>query len=415
MTVTSPMEGITAPARKATSPPPLLPHDPAHISRRQDGWSAANQRAFLEGIAEGEGAEAACARVGLSVTSAYAFRRTAKGAAFALGWRAAALVAREAIAETLLVRALNGQVETYVRGETVVTRHRHDNRLALSLLARLDRQVEAAADADARAARLVAQEFDAFLDLLGHDGGPARAGLFLARRAGGLADNDASDAAAADLAPIYALAAADRFARTGVATAQEVAVADLDPAHRAAWTAEQWARAEAAGLVALACPAIDAAADTPSAPQHSQHSPDAADAHAHRVWWDEAWEAWRTSFPPPPGFVGHQEHEPDHPDYRRTLCPLEAQVMGGDPHRHSPQELAALAIARDAFFGIAAAPPPDDAPATPSDPAVRPDIAPSRDAPARPATGAPLPGAAGVNLCPAASSWPDGISEDDFP
>ncbi len=106
MTVTSPMEGITASARRATTPPPpletFLPEEPLLASRRQDGWTAAAQRTFLEAIAEGHGVEVACARVGLSTASAYAYRRTAKGAAFALGWRAATLVARDAIAETLL-------------------------------------------------------------------------------------------------------------------------------------------------------------------------------------------------------------------------------------------------------------------------------------------------------------------------
>ncbi|MEG8052627.1 hypothetical protein QP185_04095 [Sphingomonas aerolata] len=147
----------------------LMPPGAACGSRRQDGWSAANQRRFLEALAEGHGVDVAARRVGLSATSAYAFRRTAKGAVFALGWRAAALVARDSIAETLLVRALEGTVDTIVRGETVITRHKYDNRLGLALLARLDRQAESAPDADAKAARLVAQEFDAYLDLVGRD------------------------------------------------------------------------------------------------------------------------------------------------------------------------------------------------------------------------------------------------------
>ncbi|MEG8027040.1 hypothetical protein [Sphingomonas aerolata] len=163
----------------------LMPPGAACGSRRQDGWSAANQRRFLEALAEGHGVDVAARRVGLSATSAYAFRRTAKGAVFALGWRAAALVARDSIAETLLVRALEGTVDTIVRGETVITRHKYDNRPGLALLARLDRQAESAPDADAKAARLVAQEFDAYLDLVGRDQGAARAGLFLARRTGG--------------------------------------------------------------------------------------------------------------------------------------------------------------------------------------------------------------------------------------
>lgn len=378
MTVTTPMEGITAPARRAATPPPpptpstvtetFLPEHPLLSSRRQDGWSAAAQRSFLEAIAEGHGVEVACARVGLSAASAYAYRRTAKGAAFALGWRAATLVARDAIAEPLLVRALQGQVDTVVRGETVVTRHRHDNRLAMSLLARLDRQVEAAPDPDVKAARLVAQEFDAFLDLVARDEGPARAGLFLARRCGTLLGPGATDDdTVADLAPIYALAAADRLHRTGVATAGEVAVADLDPRRRADWTGEQWARAEAAGIVALAPPpepepapppAPETSPETASAPQHSQHSPnddDDDDDLFAPVWWNDEVEEWRTRFPPPPtGTVYLEIGTPDRVDYQRTLTAEESAAMGPGPDYYDDDEVAALAAGRDAFFAARA-------------------------------------------------------------
>ena len=90
MTIMTPIEGITAPAIPGTTPPPIptkafqaWDETPLLSWRRADGWSAANQRLFLEAIAEGHGVEAATMRVGLSAASAYAFRRTAKGAAFA--------------------------------------------------------------------------------------------------------------------------------------------------------------------------------------------------------------------------------------------------------------------------------------------------------------------------------------------
>ncbi|WP_107045541.1 hypothetical protein [Sphingomonas sp. STIS6.2] len=335
----------------------LMPPGAACGSRRQDGWSAANQRRFLEALAEGHGVDVAARRVGLSATSAYAFRRTAKGAVFALGWRAAALVARDSIAETLLVRALEGTVDTIVRGETVITRHKYDNRLGLALLARLDRQAESAPDADAKAARLVAQEFDAYLDLVGRDQGAARAGLFLARRTGGAGAgaggaDDAAGADAHDLGPIYALAAADRLVRTGVATAAEVDIADLDPAARAGWSGEQWARAEAAGMVALAPPppAPPPAGDdeTALASQHSQHSAAEEDDDDHDddddyaeagdvgralpgfdppVWRCAATGAWRTRFPPPAGFAGAVIGDYGDDDYARALTPAEAELM----------------------------------------------------------------------------------------
>lgn len=336
----------------------FLPADetPLRSSRRQDGWSAANQRLFLEAVAEGYGVEVATGRVGLSAASAYAFRRTAKGAAFALGWRAANLVARESIAETLLVRALEGQVDTCIRADgSTVTRHRHDNGLAMRLLARLDRQVEAAADADSRAARLVAQEFDAYLGLVERDEGPARAGLFLARR-GELGGTDAGGGALADmrdLAPVLALATADRLLRTGVTTAAEVDVTDLDPSARAGWSAEQWCRAEAAGLLALAVPAPEPAPEPDedaSGPQHSQHSDAPAADPEEPVWFDEQADGWWTTFPPPPGFDGEEAGTYGDADYARELDPDETDAVAEHRARVAEELGAADAGARAAWF-----------------------------------------------------------------
>ncbi|WBH17460.1 hypothetical protein [Sphingomonas radiodurans] len=375
-----PRETLFDPTPALPPPPPpstALPHEtfrpePSEdeepfVSRRQDGWSATNQRGFLEALAEGHGVEFACRRVGLSTASAYAFRRTAKGSAFALGWRAASLIARDSIAETLLVRALEGQVDTYIRADgTQVTRHRHDNRLAMSLLARLDRQVESAPDPDVKAARLVAQEFDAYLDLVTRDEGPARAGLFLARRSTGLTDDTEN---AADLAPIYALAAADRLVRTGVATAGEVPVDDLDPTRRAEWTAEQWSRAEAAGLLRLAVPQPEPdpepEAETqpePQLPQHSRSSgspfgdaiadPEDPDAPP-LVWWDAADGQWRTRFPPPDDFEYDEDRdddgEPGEEGYWRTLTQDEEAAIGLPPRCES-QSFDALEARREGFF-----------------------------------------------------------------
>jgi hypothetical protein len=330
---------------------PLAPAGPALTpSRRADGWTAAAQRRFLEAIADGQHVDCACRIVGLTRASAYAFRRSAAGAGFALGWRAASLVARDAVADALMVRAFDGQTDTYTRADgQTVTRQRLDNGLALRLLGRLDRLAETAPDADSAAARLVAQEFDAFLASVERDDGPARAGLFLARRAGGLAGEGAD--AARDLAPIYALAAADRLARTGVATAEEVPVADLDPAARADWTAEQWQRAEAAGLLALAVP--PAAADAPGR-QECQHSDGSEDPDAP-VWWDKDESEWRTRFPPPPGFCGREDGDPADLGYQRELTEEEALAMGPGPDQCTAVEFAELAAARDPWFRDAAA------------------------------------------------------------
>jgi len=149
--------------------PANLPASPTDASRH-DGWTQDRRRLFLESLAEGHPVESACAHAGIGKVSAYALRRRDPG--FALAWSAATLRARDALADLLTSRAVNGQTETVTRDDgTVITRHRYDNRLALALLARLDRL---AAQPDTSelgqpheaAARGVAHDFDAFVDLV---------------------------------------------------------------------------------------------------------------------------------------------------------------------------------------------------------------------------------------------------------
>jgi hypothetical protein len=59
--------------------------DAAGRGLRHDGWTPERQHAFLSALAEGQTVERACRLVGLTVSSAYALRRRAAGAAFALG------------------------------------------------------------------------------------------------------------------------------------------------------------------------------------------------------------------------------------------------------------------------------------------------------------------------------------------
>ncbi len=218
---------------------------------RYDGWTPDRQRTFCEALSDGHSVTHACRIAGLSKQSAYAFRNSARGGAFAIAWDAAALLGRTVLADELMDRALHGVEETVTTADGQVTvRRRHDNRLAMAMLTRLDKLADAArAGAEHAAARLVAQEFDAYLDLIGQGAGPARAGLFLGARA--------HAAGADDLAPIRALARADHWLRTHTDLAAPLDTLDLDPAERAGWTAEQWTRAEAAGLLVLAPPAED--------------------------------------------------------------------------------------------------------------------------------------------------------------
>ena len=110
---------------------------PAPGCTRHEGWTPEKQRRFLEAMAEGLNVIQSCAIVGLSKQSAYALRTSPRGQSFALGWDAAVLKARDALADELMDRAFNGVRDTVTRDDgSIVTRHRQDNRLAATMLAR---------------------------------------------------------------------------------------------------------------------------------------------------------------------------------------------------------------------------------------------------------------------------------------
>ncbi|MGK6317979.1 hypothetical protein [Sphingomonas sp. DT-204] len=371
-TITPPEE--ETPADPATYIPVNLKHYSAPQSQRTAGWTAERQRTFLQAIAEGATVTDAARSVGLTKQSAYAFRTSARGAGFALGWQAAALLARDTLAETLMERVIEGTVEVVTRsnGDTTVTieRERFDNRLAMQLLNRLDRMADSATGAAGQAAaRLIAAEFDQYLDLVGRDGGPARAGLFLGARLGGAGAEPATED---DLAPIRVLARADRWLRTHTDLAEGVDTADLDPAARAGWTGEQWARAEAAGLVQLA-------PTPPAAPEAGLAEGEAADAHdessqfgqhfcgspfaapedrAEPVWWDDVEEQWRTRFPPPEGFYGEEDGEYGEEGYSRTLDEDEVAAIELSWRAETEARRSREACERDAWFAACAVPLP---------------------------------------------------------
>lgn len=63
---------------------------------------------FCKAIAKGHTVGSACALVGMAQSLIYALHRRAAGARFALGWRAATLLARQKVCDTLLARAMTG-------------------------------------------------------------------------------------------------------------------------------------------------------------------------------------------------------------------------------------------------------------------------------------------------------------------
>lgn len=110
-------------------------------SVRHDGWTDARKIQFLYEVAACGNVRAACAHVGLSAEAAYKLRR--RDALFARAWAAALVLGREASAQVLECRALDGVEEAvWYRGEVVGHRRRYDNRLLLAHMARLDAQAE---------------------------------------------------------------------------------------------------------------------------------------------------------------------------------------------------------------------------------------------------------------------------------
>ena len=317
-------------------------------AQRYDGWTPEKQKRFLIALARGHNVTKACAIVGMARSTAYALRDSARGAAFALGWKAAQLRSRDCLADELMDRAFNGVRES-VTGDDgrITTRHRYDNQLAWKMLNRLDKRADAACtDTDAAAVRLAAADFEQYLDLVEQSAAPGRAGLFLAARFGaaGVASED-------DLAPIRTLARADRWLRTHVDDSAAVPATDLDPADRATWTDEQWRRAEAIGLVTLASEAPpEEQPDSPSDTRDSCQDRLDSDATASPIWWCDERNAWRTSFPPPHDYYGPDEGIPGTDDYERGLTEEELDIVEAEDTAKLDALLAAGDAARDAWF-----------------------------------------------------------------
>src|SRR3712207_2050442 len=89
---------------------------------RHDGWTGEKIAAFCETLAETAVVAEACDAAGMSTSGAYAARR--RNPVFAAAWDAALTIARERLADTLLARSMEGNIEQIWRdGEVVGERH----------------------------------------------------------------------------------------------------------------------------------------------------------------------------------------------------------------------------------------------------------------------------------------------------
>ena len=119
--------------------------EPLPATARRDGWTPFARRLFLEVLAETGRVSRACEYAQLTKQSAYALR--ARDPLFAASWDAACELARAPLADALYESALDGVTETITRdGEVVAERHRHDNRLSIAVLHRLDKRCDRAVE-----------------------------------------------------------------------------------------------------------------------------------------------------------------------------------------------------------------------------------------------------------------------------
>jgi hypothetical protein len=273
---------------------------PSTSRPRADGWTPDRRRLFLEAVAAGYCVEAACAHVGLSKVSVYALRHRDPG--FALGWSGASLRARDALADALTSRALNGQVETWTLPDgTEGSRRRYDTRLALGLLARLDKLAEQQENTynieqpDDEAARCVAHDLGGFLDLIEQgEADPTTVDTFV-------------DANIRKLRKLRSEARLRNIER-GEGAVVETRASDDD---RARAVAEQLGEPEARRL------------DGNQDEQGAQGVQTLAEPRGNADRGAATEEIWATRSPPPAGFSGYESGTFGQPDYWRTLTPAE--------------------------------------------------------------------------------------------
>jgi len=150
---------------ESKSPEPLDAEDGAIVITRRDGWTPFCRRLFLEVLAETGRVTTACEYARLTKQSAYALR--ARDPLFAAGWDAACELARAPLADALYEQAVDGVTETIRRdGEIVAERHRHDSRLSIAVLHRLDKRCDVARERGDRHVSLL-RHWDEWLALIG--------------------------------------------------------------------------------------------------------------------------------------------------------------------------------------------------------------------------------------------------------
>jgi hypothetical protein len=282
-------------------------------------WTPAKQQAFLSHLASNGSVRQAACHVSMSTRAAYDLRYRQEGMAFRMGWAAAILIARDALEDDMMERAMHGSVDEYTRsapdadGTVHIKRTRFDNRLGSATLARLDRmRTESCENADERMlSQTIANDWGAYLDLVGTSCADG-------------ADNNA------------------RVSRYILARM-----------HRNNPFAAIWTDAEFECEVTQITEGLE---DKKMEEVRIESPPfsveqEAADMH---VWYCTNRNEWRTNFPPPTAFDGEEEDAFGESGYERALSVDEAALHQQQNDAVNAPLRSAGEAARRAWFGIAA-------------------------------------------------------------
>jgi hypothetical protein len=120
---------------KSESPPGTCGFAPAQLRRRDDGWTPARQRVFIERFAVSGSVKSACRFADMSPATAYKLRQPPAAVAFADAWDAARSTGFAALTDIAVERAMYGQKqEVFYKGEMVGFRTVYDNRMLMGML-----------------------------------------------------------------------------------------------------------------------------------------------------------------------------------------------------------------------------------------------------------------------------------------
>jgi hypothetical protein len=276
---------------------------------RHDGWTGEKMAIFCEALAETAVVAEACEVARMGISGAYAARR--RNPVFAAAWDAALTMARERLADTLLARSMEGNIEQiYKDGELIGERHVLDNRLGLAILKRLDKMAEREFPCAGR--------------------GPAQQERTLGPCLGSHQSTTLMGAVRRGTTTFDWATAIDAL-RTGD---------DEGVAH---------------ALALIEGDKVEEVEGYPLLSGEAGSEPEEIDL-SDRCWIDDIDHLWMTDFPPPAGFTGYESRPYDEVEdderYVRVCTDEEIAILKADVARARDAERAEQEALRDEWFAL---------------------------------------------------------------